>query len=122
MQDESVKSIFPFVPAEDFELATQFYKDLGFTCPQDEEGVRVFRKGDFGFLLQDHYVEDWASNFMMNMHVDDAQGWHDFITEAKLIEKYPGTSLSKPALEDWGMIVMHLVDPTGILWHITQRP
>ena len=28
--------------------------------------------------------------------------------------------VSPPKLEDWGMIVPYLVDPTGVLWHITQ--
>ena len=122
MLAESVKCIFPFVPAKDFELSTRFYKDLGFECPGDDDDVRSFSLGQFGFLLQDFYVEDWANNFMMNLHVDDVNRWHQHILESGVTENYPGVRLSPPKLEDWGMIVMHLVDPTGILWHITQRP
>ena len=119
---ETVKSVLPFVPAKEFEVATQFYKDLGFTCRSEDEQVRPFFLGQFGFLLQDFYVAEWANNFMMNLHVTDIEQWHTHIQEANLTEKYEGVRLSPPKLEDWGMIVMHLVDPTGVLWHITQNP
>ena len=111
-----------FVPSKDFELSTKFYKDLGFVCSSDDDDVRVFRLGRFGFLLQDFYIEEWANNFMMNLHVDDADRWYKHIQELKLKDKYPGTRVSEPKLEDWGMIVMYLVDPAGILWHVTQTP
>jgi hypothetical protein len=119
---DTVKGVLPFVPALDFELATRFYRDLGFQCPNEDDDVRYFSMGPFGFLLQDFYVEDWANNFMLNMHVEDIERWHQHIRESGLIDKYPGTRVSKPGLEDWGMIVMHLWDPSGVLWHITQKP
>jgi predicted lactoylglutathione lyase len=122
MLSKTVKSIFPFVPSKDFELATQFYKDLGFSCPSDDEHVRTFTLGQFGFLLQDFYVEEWAKNSMMNLHVNDIDKWYKHTQDTKVTDKYPGTSVSPPKLEDWGMMVMHSVDPTGILWHITQTP
>ena len=37
---ETVQSILPFVPAKDFKVATQFYKDLGFTCASEDDDVR----------------------------------------------------------------------------------
>ena len=121
MLEDTVKSIFPFVPSKDFELSTQFYKDLGFSCPSDDDDVRAMTLGGcFGFLLQDYYVEDLADNFMIDLHVSDVDVWYQHIQETKLIEKYPDSSVSTPELEDWGMIVMHLVDPAGVLWHITQ--
>lgn len=122
MLTDSVLNILAFVPAKDFELATQFYKEIGFTCPSEDEDVRTFKLGGFSFLLQDYYVADWANNFMMNLHVNDIDGWHAHLAALDLPNKYPGTRLSAPELEDWGMIVMHLVDPTGVLWHITQWP
>ena len=90
------------MPAKDFETATQFYKDLGFSCPADDEGVRTFILGKSGFLLQDFYVEEWANNFMMNLHVDDLDKWYKHILEAKLTEKYSGVTVTPPKLEDWG--------------------
>ena len=95
---DSVKTIFPFMPAKEFETATQFYKDIGFICPKDEEGVRVFKLGDVGFLLQDYYVEDWANNFMMNMHVDDAEKWYQHIKDTGVTDRYEGTRVSPPKL------------------------
>ena len=59
---------------------------------------------------------------MMNLHVESVDRWYEHIQAARLTDKYPGTRVSAPKLEDWGMIVMHLVDPTGVLWHITQTP
>lgn len=59
---------------------------------------------------------------MMNLHVENADEWYEHIQETGVTERYPGTRVSPPKLEDWGMIVMHLVDPTGVLWHITQNP
>ena len=53
MLSETVKRIFPFVPAKDFDLSTQFYKELGFACLNEDAGdFRMFRLGQFGFLLQ----------------------------------------------------------------------
>ena len=115
----AVKSIFPFVPAKDFETSTQFYKDLGFQCPADDDDVRVFRLGAYGFLLQDFYVEDLANNFMIDLHVEDVDAWYHHIQTSGVTDRYDARA-SQPKLEDWGMIVMHLVDPSGVLWHVTQ--
>ncbi len=72
MLSETVKSIFPFVPAKTLKSQHDSTKDLGFSCPSDDEDVWTFIFGQFVFLLQDFYVEEWANNFMMNLHVDDA--------------------------------------------------
>ena len=119
---ETVKGICPFVPSKDFEQAAKFYKELGFECKSEDDSVRYFQMGNFGFLLQDFYVKEWAGNFMMNIHVDDVDRWYKHILSLNITEKYKGTRFTEPKLEDWGMIVMHLVDPTGVLWHITQNP
>ena len=121
MAPKTPSSILTFVPAKDFERSTQFYKALGFQS-NDDEDVRFISLGSFGFLLQDHYVEDWANNFMMAMHVEDAGEWYRHVKESGVIDAFPGTRVTEPKLEDWGMIVMHMVDPTGVLWHITQDP
>jgi hypothetical protein len=111
--------ILTFVPAKDFEVSSAFYRALGFSVNEDQ-GVRFCGLGDFGFLLQDFYVKDWADNFMMAMHVDDAQAWVD---RAKaLVDRFPTARTRDAKLEDWGMVVGHIWDPTGVLWHITQRP
>ena len=111
--------IHAFVPAKDFELSTAYYRALGFDVNADD-GVRFCSFGDFGFLLQDFYVKDWAENFMMAMHVDDAQA---FVDKAQaLTGQFPQTKTQDAKLEDFGLIVGHVWDPAGVLWHITQSP
>ena len=112
-------SILAFVPAKDFEQSTAFYAAMGFEVGADDD-VRLVRIGDHGFLLQDFYVKDWGDNFMIAMHVDDAQAWVDRFDS--IAADYPGTWSKTPQLEDWGMIVGHFTDPTGVLWHLTQTP
>ena len=112
-------SILAFVPAKDFEQSTAFYKALGFEVEMDDD-VRFCHHGDYGFLLQDFYVEDWANNFMIAMHVDDAQAWLD--RAAELASDFPGVRTSPLELQGWGPLLGHIWDPTGVLWHITQTP
>lgn len=112
-------SILPFVPAKDFERSTAFYEAMGFQVAHDDD-VRLVELGDFGFLLQDFWVKDWGDNFMLAMHVDDAQAWVDRFDSVKA--DFPGTWSKPPVFEDWGMIVGHFTDPTGVLWHLTQVP
>ena len=119
MLSQTCKSVWPFLPAKDFEEATRFYLDMGFTCPRMDDGVRVFRLGDEGFLLQDYYVAEWADNCMMNLHVTDLDAWQAHLRSVDLASKYVGVRVGDPATED-DMLVVHVVDPTGILWHITQ--
>lgn len=116
----TVKAIVPFVPAKDFEESTRFYAALGFSCPAHDDGVRSFQMGGHGFLLQDFYVKKWADNFMMNIHVDDAAGFIESIRPA--IDEFAHARVQEPELEDWGMIVGYIWDPTGVLWHVTQTP
>ena len=59
--------------------------------------------------------KNWKKHFMMNLHVDDVDTRFKHIQEANVTEKYFGTSLSLLKLEDWRVIVMHLIDPTGFL-------
>ena len=121
MRPPDPASILTFVPAKDFAVSTRFYETLGFTHDGADD-VRFMRLGSFGFLLQDYYVEEWANNFMMAMHVSNVNAWHLHATDLDLTGQFDGVRLSEPALEDWGMIVMHLIDPSGVLWHITQDP
>lgn len=113
-------SILTFIPARDFELASAFYEAIGFECPSHDEGVRYFGMGDVGFLLQDFWVEAWAENFMMAMHVEDTAAIIARVDAVR--EQFEGVRTQAPQMEDWGMIVGYFWDPTGVLWHITQRP
>jgi hypothetical protein len=110
-----------FVPAKDYGLAKQFYLDLGFKLTWGNDEVAEFEVGSFRFLLQNFYVPELAENFMMHLMVDDADAWWKHIAEAKLEAKYSGIMTKPPVLQPWGLRVVYLSDPTGVLWHIADR-
>ena len=35
--------------------------------------------------------------------------------------RYPTITAKPPALQQWGLRVLYLTDPTGVLWHIADR-
>ncbi len=64
----------PFLPAKDFETSREFYEVLGFSKLLDGD-VAVFGVGPSAFILQRYYQKDWAENFMMQLMVEDLDGW-----------------------------------------------
>ena len=54
---------------------------------------------------------------MLHLMVEDADAWWKHICDSKLIEKYPGTAAKPPAVQPWGLRVLYLLDPAGVLWH-----
>jgi hypothetical protein len=110
-----------FVPAEDFALSRQFYADLGFQTQWANEQSAELRIGSFGFLLQNFYVKEYAGNFMMHLMVEDADLWWKHIEAIGFRGKYPGIMLKPPTLQPWGLRVLYISDPSGVLWHIADR-
>lgn len=115
-----------FVPSKDLATSRQFYQDLGFNIAWEENDLVCFRLGDGDpapeFLLQRHYVKDWADNFMMHILVEDLDAWWIHLESLKLPERYEGVRLKAPEDYPWGLREVHLIDPAGVLWHIAQRP
>ena len=111
----------PFMPTKDFDLSKRFYEALGFEKVLDGE-VAIFRAGSGGFILQRHYQADWAGNFMMHLMVKNADVWWQHIQDKKIPEKYPGIMAKPPAMQPWGLRVLYLSDPSGVLWHIADKP
>jgi len=108
------------VPARDFALSQRFYADLGFTCEFVQGGLAGFRLGSSAFLLQDFYVEPLASNFVLHWVLPDLDAfWHRF-EQQSLAARY-GVRAEAPALRPWGLVDMTLIDPSGVLWRISQR-
>lgn len=117
-----VTDLNAFVPSKDFEVSKRFYTDLGFALLWGNEGIAQFQIGSFRFLLQaNFYVPEHANNFMMSLMVEDADEWWRHIESAKLKEKYNLYMAQPPAMQPWGIRVLYLSDPTGVLWHITDR-
>lgn len=109
-----------FVPAKDPEVSKRFYADLGFTINWSNPQVAELQIGSFRFLLQTFYVAQHAGNFMMSLSVEDADLWWEHIQKQELEKKYPGIMCKPPQMQPWGIRVLYLSDPTGVLWHITD--
>ncbi len=110
----------PFIPTKDFELSKRFYEALGFEKVLDSE-VAIFNAGSGGFLLQRHYQEEWAGNFMMQLMVDDLDAWWSHIESLDLPKHFGVSSPKPPAMQPWGLRIAYVVDPAGVLWHFAER-
>jgi catechol 2,3-dioxygenase-like lactoylglutathione lyase family enzyme len=122
LEPTAVVDVKAFVPAKDLDVARQFYVDLGFRLNWSDEGISEFQAGAFRFLLQRFYVKEHAENFMMSLNVEDADAWWEHIERIRLTEKYPGIMAKPPTVQPWGLRVLYLSDPTGVLWHIVHQP
>jgi uncharacterized glyoxalase superfamily protein PhnB len=116
-----ISDLKAFVPAKDPELSKRFYVDLGFTVNWSNEQIAELQIGSFRFLLQTFYVAEHACNFMMSLQVEDVDAWWEHIQRLDLPKKYPGIMCRPPAMQPWGIRVLYLSDPTGVLWHITDN-
>lgn len=121
MYPSAILDLKTFVPSKDYEISKRFYLDLGFQLNWSNEQVAELQIADFRFLLQNFHVEQWAANFMMQLLVEDADFWWQRIGESRLSEKYPGVVAKPPALQPWGLRVLYLTDPAGVLWHIADQ-
>lgn len=121
VEPSSVVDLKAFVPAKDYDLAKQFYVDLGFTLNWGSAEISEFQIGSFRFLLQPFYVKAHSENFMMSLSVKDADAWWEHIERIRLKEKYPSITAKPPTLQPWGLRVLYLTDPTGVLWHIAEE-
>lgn len=110
----------PFLPTKDFEESKQFYEVLGFEKTLDSE-VAIFKTGSGGFLLQRHFHEDWAANCMMQLMVDDLDEWWAHIQSLDLSRRFGVPAPKPPAMQPWGLRIVYMVDPAGVLWHIAER-
>jgi Glyoxalase/Bleomycin resistance protein/Dioxygenase superfamily len=117
-----VVAMRPFVPAKDFEASVRFYANLGFTIFRISSGLASIELGQFGFLLQEYDVPGFAGNFMMQLMVNDLDGWWKHIESLDLAAKYGVRPPSAPALQPWGLTLSYVVDPSGVLWHFVQKP
>jgi len=122
MYPSTVIDLKTFVPAKDPELSKKFYTDLGFTINWSNNEIAELQVGSFRFLLQRFYVKEHAGNFMMSLQVEDADAWWEHIQRQEFTKKYPGIMCKAPQVQPWGLRVLYLSDPTGVLWHISESP
>jgi len=115
-----VTEIKAFVPAKNFEISKQFYKDLGFTMASEGGGVAYFHFGHGSFLLQDFCTESLAENFMMHILVEDVDAWRKHVVASGVADKYR-VKVTDIELQSWRMRDFCLFDPSGVVWRIGQN-
>ena len=115
-----VTEIKAFVPAKDFELSKQFYRDIGFTMKSEGGGVAYFCFGDASFLLTDSCSESLVQEFLMHVLVKDVDAWWAHINTSGVVAKY-GVKLGPIELQPWRMRDFCIADPTGVVWRIGQN-
>ncbi len=120
MHPGPVTDLKAFVPAKDAALSRRFYTDLGFVINWSNDEIAELQVGSFRFLLQTFHAPGHAENFMMSLAVEDADAWWAHIERQELARKYPGILCRAPAMQPWGIRVLYLSDPSGVLWHITD--
>lgn len=115
------ESARPFLPASDFGSSKSFYEALGFEKELDGDDVAIFRIGTTSFLLQNHFQQEWAENFMMQLLVDDLDAWWHCVVSIDLPASFDVPAPTPPTMQPWGLRVAFVVDPSGVLWHVAQR-
>lgn len=116
----SIKDLKPYVPARDFELSKRFYAALGFAMSDGWGGTADFELDGHAFRLQNHYVQDWACNFMFVIEVDDVEAWHEQALDLFSSNAFPGMRVKSPEPVD-SSLVLHIWDPTGVLLVFVQQ-
>jgi hypothetical protein len=109
-----------YMPAKDFEQSKRFYIALGFAMTEGWGGTADFELNGNRFRLQDYYVKDWANNFMVVMGVDDAEAWHQHALKIATSGDFDNIRIKPPETVD-GSLVLHVVDPSGVLLVFVQR-
>ena len=120
MSNLRVTEIKAFVPAKNFEVSKQFYRDIGFTMASEGGGVAYFHVDQASFLLQDFCAESLAENFMMHLLVEDVDAWWARIDQSGVVAKY-GVKLFGIEQQPWRMRDFCITDPSGVLWRIGQN-
>jgi len=58
---------------------------------------------------------------MMQLMVDDLDAWWTHIEALDLPGKFNVQPPRAPTMQPWGLRIAYLWDPSGVLWHISQR-
>jgi len=117
-QELEINDLKVFVPAKDYAQSRRFFKEMGFEEVWTSPEISHFRWSSFGFLLQNFYNKEMADNLMMSIMVQDLDAWWTHLSALSLEKSYPGVRLKPPADYPWGLREIHLIDPSGVLWHI----
>jgi ankyrin repeat protein/catechol 2,3-dioxygenase-like lactoylglutathione lyase family enzyme len=109
--------IRPFVPCADLDKCKRFYDELGFTIGYDDGNLAVLNYGELSFYLQKGMWGGAAENYMLLLRVDDVEAWW---RKVQVVAGRYGVKTRPPQDEPWGARNLHVLDPSGVLWHIAQ--
>jgi len=115
-----IRAFRPFLPAKEFETSLRFYQAIGFHAHRLGDTLAELSLGAHAFLLQGHYVKEWAENTVMHVLVNDVQEWWQHINSLNLANQFGVSPPAPPRVELWGLTVVYLFDPTGVLWHFSE--
>jgi hypothetical protein len=111
----------PFIPSgKDYGLAQTFFEALGFEKIYSDNGLSIFRIGELEFFLQNFHNEGFQSNFMVELQVEDLDGWWTKIQKIVQNDAFP-VKAKEPAFYPWGKREIHLIDPAGVCWHLSEK-
>ena len=83
--------------------------------------MAIFGIGSSGFILQQYVQKEWAENCMMQLMVDELDGWWAHIETLDLPGQFGVQPPRPPAMQAWGLRVAYVFDPSGVLWHVAER-
>lgn len=117
-----ILALRPFVPAKDFDLSKRYYQALGFGMTLEEESIAILKLDSFSFILQKFYVKEFAENCMLQLLVRDVDAWWRKSQPEALVSEFSVNAPRAPAMQNWGMKVGFIFDPSGVLWHVAEVP
>ncbi len=110
----------PFIPSgENFELSKKLFLAMGFEVMWESEGYVGFQKDSVGFILQDYENKELAQNLMVQIEVDDLDGFWSELVEKGISKKFK-VRLREPTVFPYGREV-HFIDIAGVCWHFAER-
>lgn len=113
-----IRAFRPFIPAKDFQGSLRFYQAIGFDAHMLGEAMAELSLGPHAFLL--HRQEQGAEHVVMHVLVDDLDPWWRHIQSLDLAGRFGVPQPAPPRAEPWGLTVLYLTDPSGVLWHFAE--
>ena len=115
-----IRAFRPFLPAKEFETSLRFYEAIGFQAYKLGDALAELSLGAHAFLLQGRYVKAWAENTVMHVLVSDVHAWWQHLNSLDLTNQFGISPPAPPRVEPWGLTVVYVSDPTGVLWHFAE--
>ena len=109
-----------FLPTKDFARSIDFYGRMGWQTRFRDDAIALMELGASRIFLQKYYQKEWADNTMIHLVVDDAKGWHDVAERVKQEGGFDDVKIRPPQREAYGALVVHVIDPAGVLLHFAE--